>query len=257
MRRLFVFAVLCTLSFSAEARELFNGKDLTNWYTFLKGRGKNSDPQGVFAVANGVLHVNGLEMGCITTEEEFSDYRLLVEFRWTGGDHFCGKEKMAPDSGILFHSTGPDGKFHGLWMLSHEYNLILGGSGDLWTVGSKEHPEIFVEGEAGEEKLGGRYAIYQPGGKTVHLVGNDRLCRFDIARDWTDTKDVKPAVNENPIGEWNTAEVVCDGDRAEFLFNGKTVNRLTRVSPSRGRIQLQSEGCPVEFRRIAIFPLER
>ena len=39
------------------------------------------------------------------------------------------------------------------------------------------------------------------------------------------------------------------------LFNGKTVNRLTRVSPSKGRIQLQSEGCPVEFRRVTLTPL--
>ena len=63
---------------------------------------------------------------------------------------------------------------------------------------------------------------------------------------------MRPAANEKPIGEWNTAELVCAGDTAEFYFNGKLVNRLTRLSPSRGKIQLQSEGCPIEFRRIAI-----
>lgn len=31
-----------------QSRELFNGKDLTNWYTYLRGRGKNCDPKGVF-----------------------------------------------------------------------------------------------------------------------------------------------------------------------------------------------------------------
>ena len=93
---------------------------------------------------------------------------------------------------------------------------------------------------------------HKEGGKAVHLIGNDRLCRSDIARDWTDTFDVRPAANENPIGEWNTAELVCVGDKADFYFNGKLVNRLTRLSPARGKIQLQSEGCPIEFRRIAI-----
>ena len=246
-------AVAC-LALSAGARELFNGKDLSNWYTFIKGRGANCDPRGVFTVTNGVIHVSGEEFGCLTSEEDFSDYHLLVEYRWTGGPHFGSKRGKAPDSGILFHSIGPDGGFGGTWMMSHEYNLVLGAPGDLWTVGRKDRPDIFVEGEAGGELLDGRYRIHEVGGRMVRLVGNDRLCRSDIARDWKDAFDVAPAVNERPVGEWNVAEVICRGEQAEFRFNGKTVNRLTRLSPARGRIQLQSEGCPVEFRRVEIRP---
>lgn len=257
-RLLMVLAGVATLvawgSDEGKSRELFNGRDLSNWYVFLKGRGRGTDPQGVFTVTNGVIRVNGLEMGCLTTEEEFSDYRLRVEYRFPGGRHFCGKEKSAPDSGILFHSTGPDGGFCGIWMRSHEYNLIVGGSGDYWGVATKDDETNFIEGEAGAEKLG-KYFVYAPGGEKVRLTGNNRLCRFDIARDWQDVPCVRPAVNENPVGEWNVAELVCRGETAEFLFNGKTVNRLLRVQPSRGRIQLQSEGCPVEFRRITLTPL--
>ena len=239
----------------AAVRELFNGRDLSNWYTFIKGRGANCDPKGVFTVKNGVIHVSGEEFGCLTSEQDFSDYHLLVEYRWTGEPHFGSKKGEAPDSGILFHSIGPDGGFAGIWMMSHEYNLILGASGDLWTVGRKDRPDIFVEGEAGDELMDGRYRIHAPGGKKVRLVGNDRLCRYDIARDWTNTRDVRPAANERPVGEWNVAEIVCRGDQAEFIFNGKTVNRITKLSPSRGRIQLQSEGCPIEFRRVAVWPV--
>ena len=94
--------------------------------------------------------------------------------------------------------------------------------------------------------------IHKEGGKTVRLTGNARICRSDIARDWTDTFDVQPAKNENRIGKWNTAEIVCMGDTAEFYFNNELVNSIKRLSPSRGKIQLQSEGCPIEFRRIAI-----
>ncbi|MBQ6340136.1 MAG: DUF1080 domain-containing protein [Kiritimatiellae bacterium] len=239
----------------AHTRELFNGRDLTNWYTFIRGRGVDNDPKGVFTVTNGVIRVSGEEFGCLTTKEEFSDYRLIVEYRWTGAPNHGPKKTKAPDSGILFHSIGPDGGFGNTWMLSHEYNLIVGASGDLWTVGRKDRPDIFVEGEASDELLGGKHRIHKEGGKTVRLVGNDRLCRSDIARDWTDTYGVRPAANEKPIGEWNVAELVCAGDKAEFYFNGKLVNRLTRLSPSRGKIQLQSEGCPIEFRRIDIISL--
>lgn len=238
-----------------EEIELFNGKDLTNWYRFIKGRGKENDPKHVFSVINGILRVSGEEMGCITTEKAYRDYRLTVEYRWTGRS-YGGKKKCAPDSGILFHSTGKDGGFGDTWMLSHEYNLILGASGDFWTVGTKERPDIFLEATVGEERLGGKYYIYSPTGKTVRLTGNDRVCRMDIARDWADAPTVRPAENEKPLGEWNTAELICEGDRVTCLFNGKVVNRA-RVQPSAGKIQLQSELCGIEFRRITLSPLKK
>ncbi|MDO4584001.1 MAG: DUF1080 domain-containing protein [Planctomycetia bacterium] len=238
-----------------EVRELFNGKDLTNWYTYLRGYGKNHDPKGVFSVKDGIIQVTGEEWGCLTTEESFENYRLIVEYRWTG-KIYPSKQGKALDSGILFHSIGPDGGFGGIWMLSHEYNLILGASGDFWTVGKASRPDIFLQSTVGEERLGGNDFIYDKNGKEVTLVGNNRVCRWDIARDWTDTTDVKPAVNEKPIGEWNTAELVCDGEEVRCYFNGKFVNRATRVSPARGKIQLQSEGCGIEFRRVTIQPLE-
>lgn len=239
-----------------EPVELFNGRDLTNWYTFIRGRGRNADPLHVFTATNGVIRVSGREMGCLTTEREYADYRLLVEYRFPGGACFCGKQTKAPDSGILFHSTGPDGGFHGIWMKSHEYNLIVGASGDYWGVGTDDDKSVFVEGEVSDRTLGGRHLVYGSGGKTVHLTGNRRICRMDIAADWTDTPDVKTAENENARGEWNVAELVCCGETAEFVFNGKLVNRLKRVCPAHGRIQLQSEGCPVEFRRVALLPLK-
>ena len=90
-----------------ERIELFNGKDLSNWYVFLKGRGR-SDPRGVFTVSNGVLRISGAELGCITTEKEWRDYRLTVEYRFTAGAPDAPGKK-APDSGILYHSQGADG----------------------------------------------------------------------------------------------------------------------------------------------------
>lgn len=241
----------------AEARELFNGKDLANWYTFLKGSGKNCDPKGVFTVTNGVIRVSGEDFGCLTTEEEFSDYHLTAEYRWITKRGIGPKAGKAPDSGILFHSTGPDGGFSGIWMLSVEYNLILGASGDFWTVGKPDRPDIFLTAEVADEKLGGKHCIWKEGGKEKTIHANDRICRFDIARDWTDTEDVKPAVNEKPFGEWNTAELICEGDRVTCVFNGKTVNRAVHVSPARGKIQLQSEGFGVEFRRVSIEPVKK
>ena len=240
-------------SASVTARRLFNGKDLTGWYTFIKGRGKNVDPKGVFSVTGGVIRITGEEWGGLVTEESFSDYRLSVEYRWLG-TRLGSKAKAALDSGILFHSTGVDGGFGGIWMASHEYNLIQGASGDFWTV----HPkgaDMYLKAEVADEKLDGRHFIWKKGGREISISGNGRVCRFDIDRGWTDTPGAPLAVNEKPVGEWNTAELECRGDAVTCRFNGKLVNQATHVKPAAGRIQLQSEGCGVEFRTILLTPL--
>jgi hypothetical protein len=62
---------------------LFNGKDLSGWSTFIPHKDQSDprgDPKGVFKVEDGVIHVSGEEFGCLTTDKEFENYRLLVEF---------------------------------------------------------------------------------------------------------------------------------------------------------------------------------
>ncbi len=62
--------------------KLFNGKNLDGWYTFIKDRGRNNDPEKVFTVQNGLIRISGEEYGCITTNDEFENYELLVKFKW-------------------------------------------------------------------------------------------------------------------------------------------------------------------------------
>ena len=244
-------------SAEGRCRRLFNGKDLSGWYTFLKGRGKNVDPKGVFSVRDGVIHVTGEEWGCLTSEEEFSNYRLSLEYRFTGARQFGGKAEKAPDSGLLFHSTGPDGGFCGIWMESLELNIIKGATGDFWGVGMKGSDRIALSATVGKDLVEGKYAVHDPQGTATYTInGNTRVCRSDIARDWGDRKTVAVAANENPLGEWNRVVLTCVGDTVVAEVNGKVVNRGFAAKPQKGRIQLQSEGCEVEFRNIALRSLE-
>jgi hypothetical protein len=103
--------------------DLFNGKDLSGWYIFLKEKGVNNDPNGVFTVKDGNIVISGEEFGCITTEDEFENYKLTVEFKW-GKRTFYPREDRARDSGILLHSVGEDGASDGTWMHSIECQLI-------------------------------------------------------------------------------------------------------------------------------------
>ena len=54
---------------------------------------------------------------------------------------------------------------------------------------------------------------------------------------------------EKPIGEWNTAEIVCEGTSITVYINGELQNQCTGEN-SEGYIALQSEGGPIEFRNV-------
>jgi hypothetical protein len=62
---------------------------------------------------------------------------------------------------------------------------------------------------------------------------------------------------EKPLGEWNTLEVVCAGDKILHKVNGEVVNEGSGASVTKGKILLQSEGAEVFFRKVELKPLPR
>ena len=62
---------------------------------------------------------------------------------------------------------------------------------------------------------------------------------------------------EKPAGAWNRMEVVCDGDTITNIVNGFVVNRGTGSSHTEGKIQFQSEGAEIFFRKIEVRPLRK
>jgi hypothetical protein len=58
--------------------------------------------------------------------------------------------------------------------------------------------------------------------------------------------------NENSIGKWNSYKIVCKNDKITCYVNGVLQNKGTHASRSGGKIGLQSEGAPIEFRNIRL-----
>ncbi len=63
------------------------------------------------------------------------------------------------------------------------------------------------------------------------------------------------ASNEKPAGEWNKAEIVCQGSEITITINGTLQNHATGTSLMEGYVGLQSEGGPVEFRNVRLTPI--
>ena len=236
---------------SGEPILAFNGRDLTGFYVFTKKHGY-SDPERVFTVDAGAIKVSGKDFGGFATCGNYADYHLVVEWRW-GGPTCPPREKAARDSGILLHCVGPDGAAGGQWMESIECQIIEGGCGDLLMVGGKRRPSLTCEVRTGRD--GQPY--WEKGGTPV-TRDSGRYNWWGRDPSWKDILGVRgPRDVERPSGEWNTMEVICDGDTITNIVNGVVVNVGTKSSLTEGKIQFQSEGAEIHFRKIEVRPLIR
>ncbi len=70
------------------------------------------------------------------------------------------------------------------------------------------------------------------------------------------TRKAHPS-NEKPLGEWNQYEIALDGGSLEIKVNDLVQNTATECWETPGKICLQSEGAQMEYRNLALIPIER
>ena len=195
-----------------EFKPLFNGKDLSGWYPFLKTKGKNNDVDTVFSVYNGLLKITVKEFGYIVTDRSFTDFHLVVEFKW-GEKKYPPRENRVRDNGICYY-VAPTDK---VWPRSVECQIQEGDCGDFWLIDSVT---AVVDGvQQGPTK---------------------------------NTRVIKKKDNEKPTGEWNRIEVIANKGKCTHIVNGVIVNEAENVSLRSGRILIQSEGAETYYRKIDI-----
>ncbi len=61
--------------------------------------------------------------------------------------------------------------------------------------------------------------------------------------------------SELPAGEWNTYDILCSKDTITLIVNDVVQNMATGATVKSGKICLQSEGKPIQFRNIYLEPL--
>ena len=229
--------------------ELFNGKDLDNWDVCVAGE-VNPVNQNVFSVEDGAIHVTGEKMGGIMTKGSYSNYRLTVEFKW-GEKTWGNKVGRARDSGVLIHSFGEINAFGNVWAKSVEANIIEGGVGDFWIVGNKNDG---ISGTCDVVERDGKYVFDPVNGKPVTFTENANGCFqwYGQSPDWKDETNFQGACDVEKHGDWNQLVIYAVGDEMRVYLNGKFVNRVYGLKQTSGKIQLQSEGAEIYFRRVTL-----
>ncbi|MDB5138772.1 MAG: hypothetical protein JWR12_688 [Mucilaginibacter sp.] len=262
--------LLCAVAFGFTTTEktnwkqLFNGKDLKGWDIYIgpdlddAGKpitgipvGLNNDPKHVFTIVkeNGenVIRISGENWGAISTQKEYENYHLQVQFKW--GVLIWGQKKgKKKDSGLLYHSVGKYGADYGAWMRSQEFQVEEGNCGDYWGVagGMADIPVI---------KRSETEYVYSPQGTPLTFSKGSKQGRHCI----------KNGDAEKPTGEWNTLDLYCHGDTSIHVVNGKVMMILyhnkqlengQELPLTKGKIQIQSEGAEIFYKQIKIQPID-
>ncbi|MCH7227819.1 DUF1080 domain-containing protein [Haloferula sp. A504] len=247
MKAVFLFPLIPALAIAAETLPLFNGKDLDGWTLDVPARDKMAAADEVeikdgiitfdtrkvawwqanppsFIVRDGLLVSLGKPGGHLVTEKEFSNYELVVEYRFSKDPGNCG---------VLVHASTPR-RLYDMFPQSVEVQMMHKNAGDFWCIGENiEVPDMESRRPRKDEnqKFGG------------------------------DAKDARRIVKltdgaEKPLGEWNTMKIVCKGDEIIVHVNGTLVNHGHHSTATSGKIALQAEGAEVEFRKVELTPLD-
>ena len=241
-----------------EVIKLFDGKTLGDCYTYLQDT-KYEDPRQVFRVTDGLLHITGDGLGSLTTNQEYADYHLVLEFKW-GERVWKNRTDKTKDSGLLIHSRGADGGYGGIWMPSIEVHIIDGGMGDYILVAGNDKEgqpvPISLTCESARDRDG--EVIWKQGGEreTFDLVNRKRINWFGRDPDWADKLGFRGKDDiDHAQSEWTRFDVICDGGHIQNYVNGTLVNEAFDAVPSAGRIQLQTELAEIFFRRWELYPV--
>ena len=235
------------VSKNAQWVPLFNGRDINDWFVKIHHHAFNVNFGNTFRVEDGIIKVRydqygdfNDQFGHLYYKTPFSWFHLLVEYRFTGELQKGAPSYTLRNSGVMFHSQDPRTMpVEQDWPISVEMQF-LGGLSD-----GKSRPT-----------------------GNMCSPGTDVVYQGEIARSHCINSTSKTYDGD----QWVTAELIVYGDSlVKHIINGDTVLQYSKpqigggvvngYDPrfkqdgkllSSGFVALQSEGQPIDFRKVAI-----
>lgn len=232
--------------------ELFNGKDIDDWIVKIQHHETGENFANTFRVEDGMIKVryDGYEdfndqFGHLYYKEPFSHYHLVIEYRFSGDLQRGAPEYTLLNSGVMFHSQDP----HTMpkeqdWPISVEMQFLAGLDD------GKPRPTC---------------NMCSPG---THIVYNGKLDETHCINSSSKTYD-KDAWVRAELMVWGDSLVkhIVEGDTvlqySKPQMGGGVANRFDPAVWEDGKllnsgfIALQSEGQPIEFRKVALRKLAK
>jgi hypothetical protein len=208
------------LSLSAQGISLFNGKDLRGWHVDVPEMDKDPAARNPFIVRDGMLVSLGTPGGHLITDQQYSNYRLEVTYRFAGEPGNCG---------VLVHASTPRSLYE-MFPKSIEVQMMHENAGDFWCIVEDIKVDDMEARRGPPEKWG------------ITEGKNRRILNL------TDG-------SEKPLGEWNSMTIEAVDDEIKVWLNGDLVNHGYGATAQSGQIAVQAEGSEVEFQKLLLTPI--
>ena len=215
-----LFFIGISLSLSAQSISLFNGKDLQGWHVDVPEMDKDPSARNPFIVRNGMLVSLGTPGGHLITDQQYSNYRLEVTYRFAGEPGNCG---------VLVHASTPRSLYE-MFPKSIEVQMMHENAGDFWCIVEDIKVDDMEARRGPPEKWG------------ITEGKNRRILNL------TDG-------SEKPLGEWNNMTIEAVNDEIKVWLNGDLINHGYGATAQSGQIAVQAEGSEVEFQKLLLTPI--
>ncbi len=225
MKKIIPLIVLISLLYVplfAQTTHLFNGKNLKGWHADVPAMDTNKIISTPFIIRNGLLVSLGEPRGHLITDAVYSNYRLIVDYRFAAKPGNCG---------VLVHASLPR-MLYKMFPQSIECQMQHNDAGDFWCIGEDITVPDMEKRRGPKEKWGATE------GKNRRIIN------------LTDS-------SEKPLGEWNTMIIECVNDTIKIWVNNDLVNEGFNCTATKGQIAIQAEGAEVEFKKIDLVAIKK
>jgi hypothetical protein len=140
VKKLLGGVILTVFAQGAGAADLFNGRDFSGWELQTTPAAAIAD---VFRVLpDGVIASAGKPSGFLATQENYRNYKLHVEWRWTG---------KPGNGGVLLHIS--PGQFDRVWPVSLQVQTKFGNAGDVLPMAAASFEEALTSAPGAETRI--------------------------------------------------------------------------------------------------------
>jgi hypothetical protein len=253
--RALLIALAVAAAPAAQAAErwkpLFNGRNLDGWIAKINHRPLGENWRNTFRVRDGLLVVSydqyerfSDQFGHLHYRTPFSSYRLRLEYRFVGPQAPGAPAWALRNSGVMLHGQAPQTlTLDQSFPISIEAQFLGGAPGETRPTANVCTPgtTVSIGGQAMREHCRNSTARTFPEGEWVRFEAEVRGSRL-----------VRHIVNGEVVFEYADVRTAP----AEYKGLNAAVSDAPPAPLSRGWISLQSEGHPIEFRRIEILELK-
>jgi hypothetical protein len=186
---------------------------MNDWYAFTKASTERQEPSKVYDFSDDMIRMYGETNGYLMSKKSYKNFELSLEYRWNIEEKFKTKNKK--NSGVMYNIPAdyPDK----IWPKGIQFQIKENTTGDF----------IFLD-----------QVTAKVNGKLIEAGASVTSAKF--------------SENEKPYGEWNAIVIKSFNGKITQYLNGKLVNECTEASSNEGRISLNYEGAPIDFKNIIL-----